>query len=170
VDRQTFDRLMIEHLPQGHRFAIRLVRDPADAEDLVHDALVRAAGAWRGFREDSSFRTWFFQIIVNVFRDRLRRRIGAASLDGDELEARAANPVDRVVADELGEQIAACVSALPPRQREVLVLVAFEQMSPSQAAEVLEISEESARASLHYARQRLKQQLAVYLSDAKRER
>lgn len=169
MDRDTFDRLMIDHLPAALRFAARLVHDPADAEDLMHDALVRAAGAWRGLRDDARFMPWLFTIIVNCFRDRLRRRIAPETAEPNELAARDAGPLAAVVSDELGARVARLVSSLPPRQREILVLVAFEGMSPAQAAEVLGISPENARTTLHLARQRLKQQLAEYLTDVPRE-
>jgi RNA polymerase sigma-70 factor (ECF subfamily) len=173
VDRLTFDRLMLDHLSAAHRFAIRLCGDAAQAEDLVHDALVRAAGAWASFRADASFKTWLFQILVNVFRDRLRRRAAAPrelpEVDLGELDAPLMDPLSTAMGEELGELIARRVSALPPRQREVLVLVAYEGMTPSQAGEVLGISEPSARTSLHHARQRLKRQLAPYLSESKRD-
>lgn len=60
--------------------------------------------------------------------------------------------------------IANRVSSLPPKQREALVLVAFENMSISDAAEVLEMTETNVRVNLFHARQRLKQDLAEYLS------
>jgi len=54
---------------------------------------------------------------------------------------------------------------LPPRQREVLVLTAYEQLRPGEVAEVLGISESSVHANLHYARARLREELAPYLSE-----
>ena len=59
--------------------------------------------------------------------------------------------------------VAARVSALPPRQREVLVLITYEGLSPRAAADLLGISEASVYSSLHLARQRLRQELAPYL-------
>src|SRR5688572_26366493 len=94
VDRQTFDRLMLDHLDGAQRFAIRLTGDAASAEELVQEALVRAAGAWRSFRGTSTFRTWLLQVVVNVFRDRLRARAGPAGLEdaNDVADARDVEP------------------------------------------------------------------------------
>jgi RNA polymerase sigma-70 factor (ECF subfamily) len=168
VDRQSFDRLMLEHLPAAGRFAVRLVGDPASAEDVLHDALVRAASAWSGFRGASSFKTWLFQIVVNVFRDRLRATHAreAEPLPGDlEDPQHASDPLVVAAEHEVGHAVARAVSMLPPRQREVLVLVAYEQLSPGEAAAVLGITQENARASLHFARQRLKRQLKHLLDE-----
>jgi RNA polymerase sigma-70 factor (ECF subfamily) len=171
IDRHTFDQLVSSHLPAAMRFAVRLSGDVHAAEDLVQEALYRAARAWQSFRGQAAFKTWLFQIVVNVFRDQLgKSEPGAAELKDDLADARSREPADHVEAGELGPMVARLVSALPPRQREVLVLVAYEGLTPAQAAAVLAISETNARANLAHARQRLKEQLAPYLDPSDRPR
>lgn len=167
MDRQTFERLMLEHLPAAHRLAIRLSGSPDRAEELVQEAMLRASRGWAQFRGQSRFTTWLFQIVINVFRDQLRRKgVGEEVADDHDLpDARTVDPHQAASGKELGELIARHVSSLPPRQREVLVLVAFEQMAPSQAAAVLEISEQNARVNLYLARQAMKKLLAIYLNE-----
>jgi RNA polymerase sigma-70 factor (ECF subfamily) len=161
---------MLATLPAAQRFAVRLTGDRASAEDLLHDALVRAASSWRGFRGEASFRTWLFQIIVNAFRDALRRRGRAFdSIDDAPERADTSDPASAVAGEEVGAIVARHVSNLPPRQREVLVLVVYEELSPREAARVLGITESNARANLHFARQRLKRELAKYVGDVRRE-
>jgi RNA polymerase sigma-70 factor (ECF subfamily) len=159
---------MTEHLSAAHRLAIRLCGDPERAEELVQEAMLRASRGWEGFRAQSRFTTWLFQIIINVFRDQLRRkRTAGTHEDVNELiqDDSVPSPHAAMSGSELGELVANHVSSLPPRQREVLVLVAYEQMSPSQAASVLGISEQNARTNLHHARQALKKHLAAYLGE-----
>jgi RNA polymerase sigma-70 factor (ECF subfamily) len=167
VQRDSFDRLLLEHLPAGQRFAIRLTGDPHAAEDLLHDAIVRAVSACERFEARSSFTSWFFQIVVNCFRDRLRKR-RAQQMDVEVTDVRAIEPASRVSEQELGRLVAQRVSLLPPRQREVIVLIAYENMSVSDAAEVLEISEVDVRETLFRARAQLKADLAEYLSQSYR--
>lgn len=169
MDRQTFDRMLLGSLDEAMRFAIKLTGDPSVAEDLVHDALTRASASWRSFRAESSFRTWLFQIIVNSFRDRLRRRAVPEELPDWPADPRGTDPAAGLVGEELATLVARHVSGLPPRQREVLVLVAYEGMTAAQTAELLRISEQNVRVNLHLARQRLKQLLAPYLSENQRE-
>src|SRR4051794_6345658 len=57
-DHDSFDRLMREHLPAAHRFAMRLTGEPHEAEEVLQDALLRVARSWQTFRGESSFRTW----------------------------------------------------------------------------------------------------------------
>ncbi|MDQ3441604.1 MAG: RNA polymerase sigma factor [Planctomycetota bacterium] len=172
VERQTFDRLMLDHLSPALRFAVRLTGDPSASEELVQEALVRAAAAREQFRDAVSFKAWLFQIVVNVFRDGLRSRLRRATCDlsDDVTDHRAADPPARAAAAELAERVAALVSSLPPRQREVMVLVVYEHLTTTEAAEVLGITEQNARTNLSLARTEIKRQLAPYFDNDRVQR
>lgn len=166
VDRTTFDRLVLEHLDAAHRFAIRLCGDANDAEDVMQDALLRAHRGWTTFKGESKFKTWLFQVVLNCFRDFVaaRRRLATAS---EEQVDDATGPSDEAETKELGELIAREVSKLPARQREVLVLSAYEQVSNAEVASMLAMSEQNVRTTLHLARQRLKERLSKYIGTSK---
>jgi len=161
--KPKLDQLVDEHLPEMLRFAVRLTGEAESAEELVQEALVRVARSWKTFRGESQFRTWLFRIVINVFRDRLAKSRPEQSLLNDPPDNRAACPVSSAQAEELGRLIAAAVSALPPRQREVLVLAAFEGLSTPEVAEVLGITQANVHSTLHAAREKLRQDLAAYL-------
>jgi RNA polymerase sigma-70 factor (ECF subfamily) len=148
-------------LSEALRLAVRLTGDAADAEDVVQDALVRVARSWKSFRGDAQFRTWLFRIVVNAFRDWAAPRPVPERLEADPPDRRAGDPCSEAAAAELGRRIAERVSALPPRQREVLVLVSYEGLSPREVAEVLGITEANVHATLHVARKRLRRELAL---------
>lgn len=168
LDRPAFDRMVLEHLPAAQRFAIRLVGDAHAGEDLMQDAVVRAANGFKTFRGEARFRTWLFQIVVNCFRDQLAARLRIARpLPEDVTDANAANPATEAQSNELSAIVAAEVSKLPPRQREVLVLIAYEQLSAAETAHTLGMTEQNVRTTLHLARQRLRERLAPHL-DSKR--
>ena len=173
ADRQTFDRLVVEHLPSVQRFAVRLTGDPDAAEEVAQEALVRASRGWRTFRGQSQFRTWLFRVVINAFRD--HRSARSADLESghgppsDSLtDPRSPDPSARWEAAEQGAIIAATVSGLPPRQREVLVLHVYEGLSIAEVATALETNTTNVRANLHYARQRLRVQLAGLMPDSER--
>lgn len=166
VDRTTFDRLVLEHLPAAQTFAIRLTGDVHSAEDVVQDALLRAHRGWTGFRGQSKFKTWLFQIILNCFRDHLSKLASARSTAGlptESLESHESGPRLEAQSRELSELIAAEVSKLPARQREVLVLMTYEQFPIAQVAQLLEMTEQNVRTTLHYAREHLREKLARHL-------
>ena len=164
-DRAAFDRLIVDAIPAMLRFATRLCGNPSDAEDIVQEALLRAARNWRSFRGEAKISTWLIRIVINAFRD--RHQVLVAS--DDEIPV-ANDPSRDVETAEFGAIVARHVSNLPPRQREVLVLIAYEEMSTSDAAAVLNVSEQNVRTNLHFARERMREKLAKYMSENLRER
>ena len=162
--RQVFERAVLEHLPAALAFAIRLTGNADTAEDLLQEALLRAARSWSSFRGEASCRTWLFRIVINVFRDQVGRE-PAGELPENVWDQYAAGVVDQLIAGELAEIIAQHVSALPPRQREVLVLSVYENLGTQAIASLLEISEANVHSTLHVARARLRSQLAPYFAE-----
>ena len=167
IDRTTFDGLVVAHLLAAQRFAVRLSGDPEVAEEMVQEALLRASRGWQTFRGESRFTTWLFQIVVNVFRDRVSARPPPTELPDALADRRSVDPHDAASAQEQGERIARMVSGLPPRQREVLVLHAYERLPIAELAAVLEITEQNARTHLALARKKLREQLSELLIEKK---
>lgn len=164
--QNDLDRLVTEHLSSALRFATRLTGDGDAAEEVVQDALVRVARSWKSFRGEAEFRTWLFRIVINVFRDRLSAAKPAGrALPPEFADERIGEPAIEAQHTELGALIAACVSALPPRQREVMVLSAYECFSPQEIALLLGIKEANVYSTLRVARERLKQELAPYFAE-----
>jgi RNA polymerase sigma-70 factor, ECF subfamily len=162
------DRLVADHLPDALRFALRLCGRQDTAEEVVQEALYRAARSLGSFRGRSQFRTWFFRIVIHAFHDHLAQsaRHGAAGELTDELvDPRGENPAEAAIASELKDRIAERIAALPLRQREVLLLITYEQLKPNEIARVLGISESNVNANLHYARARLRKELTPYLTE-----
>lgn len=168
-DGTSFDRLVEEHLAPALRFATRLTGGVDAAEELVQEALLRAWRGRDGFRAESQFRTWLFRIVINVFRDRLAGRKTAEPLPAELTDERQIDPAAAASDAELGRRIAELVGALPPRQREVLVLVTYEGMDAREAAAVLGVTPANVHSTLHVARERLRRQLAPYLSERRAE-
>jgi len=163
TDRTSFDRQVLDNLAVLQRFAVRLTGDLDRAEELSQETLLRATRAWETYRGRSQFQTWLYQIAVNVFRDGLRKRPPPVELPDGLVDAGAAPPAAGAETSERGEVIARAVSSLPPRQREVIVLHTFEQLSVPEVAQTLGITEVNVRAQLTYARRKLKELLAPYL-------
>jgi len=161
----SLDRLVVDCLPEALRFATRLTGDLDRAEDLVGEGLVRAVRRWSTFRGEASFKTWFFKILINAFRDRCAAtpalEISLATQDepGDH---GLGDPAAAVMAMELEERVAAEVMRLPPRQREVLVLAVYEGLSTTDISEVLGITAANVHSTLSVARQQLRARLPQY--------
>ena len=121
------------------RYARSLTRDSADAEDLVHDALVRAYERRGTFRSGGNLRAWLLAIMHNVFIDRMRsRRSEAARIEQADYLAEAGTPAPQEHSARLS-QVRDAFLALPEEQRSALHLVAIEGLTYAQAAEVADI-------------------------------
>ncbi|MFD1704277.1 sigma-70 family RNA polymerase sigma factor [Methylopila henanensis] len=128
---------VIAQLPAMRRYALTLTRDPADAEDLVQDALVRAYAKRASYDDERELRPWLLAILHAVFIDGVRSRraellrIARAGETSDDHHAPAQDHVVRLA--QIREQFA----SLPEEQRAALHLVAVEGLSYADAANVL---------------------------------
>ncbi|GGE32977.1 RNA polymerase sigma factor [Agaricicola taiwanensis] len=139
------------------RYAGSLTRDAADAEDLVHDTLVRAYERRGTFRRGGNIRAWLLSILHNTFVDRIRSHRSAAAREEQA----------GVLADMAGDptqehsvrltQIREAFLALPEPQRAALHLVAIEGLSYQEAADALGISIGTLMSRIGRARAALRQ-------------
>jgi RNA polymerase sigma-70 factor (ECF subfamily) len=125
------------------------------ADDLVQDTLERALTKRHLWREGSDIRAWMFTIMHNVFVNQLRSRPAEPplTLDSEAYNvASRSSPVDML---EVGD-IDAAIRRLPAEQREVLLLVALEQMSYAETAQALGIPLGTVMSRLSRARERVR--------------
>jgi RNA polymerase sigma-70 factor (ECF subfamily) len=136
-NKRAFD--VIGQLTTLRRYARSLARNATDAEDLVHDALVRAYERRATFRPGASLRNWLLSIIHNTHVDRVRssaartRRDDAAMLEADLSYAAGQEHSVHLA------QVREAFLALPEEQREALHLVAVEDLSYQEAADAIGI-------------------------------
>ena len=129
--------LLEEYAPRVYRFALRLSGNHQDAEDLVQETFLRA---WRHrgrVRDAGATRVWLFAIAANVWRDGLRLRKRRPEVQGEiegDRQARVTPPDRALIAQEDQERLTEAMDRLPPRQREVLHLHAWEQHSLAEIA------------------------------------
>lgn len=121
------------------RYARSLARNPADVEDLVHDTLVRAYERRSSFRGGANLRNWLLSILHNTHVDRVR---SSSSRTRRETAINAEMETSHPAHQEHGvrlAQICAAFDTLPEDQREALHLIAIEDMSYQQAADLLDV-------------------------------
>lgn len=143
-------------IPALRRYAVALLRNRQDADDLVHDCLVRALDRLHTMRDDGDLRAWLFAIMHNLFASQRRRQVArpdAAALDdlADAVPIRA----DQENMLLYGEVLNA-VYQLPQDQQQVLLLVAVEDLSYAEVAGVLGIPIGTVMSRLSRARERLR--------------
>ncbi len=146
-------------IPALRRYARALMRDRASADDLVQDCLERAVSRWYQ-RRDGDLRAWLFTILHNLAVNQFRKTASR----GRHV------PIDETNEDSFGEaasqeqklmyqDVLAKLARLPADQREVLLLVAVEDLSYAEAAKVLDIPVGTVMSRLSRARDRLQQEI-----------
>ncbi len=148
---------IVAEIPRLRRYARALTGDPARADDLVQDTLERALGRFFLFRP-GNLRAWLFSIMHNLFINQAKARRDGLWED----EAVLAELPARATQDDALEMrdLARCLQALPPQQREVLLLVGLEEMSYEEVARVLGVPPGTVMSRLFRARERLRGLLA----------
>jgi RNA polymerase sigma-70 factor (ECF subfamily) len=168
-ETEAFATLVDRHKERVYAMLMRLTGDPETAEELAHDAFVRAYRGLGGFRGQSQFGTWIVQIAVNLARDRVRERQRSRTVSLDALlEHDAGSPVfadTRSQYDplaELGERdmmerFEKALHELPANYREVFVLRHIENVPYEEIAEITGSSVGSLKVRAHRARKLLKE-------------
>ena len=144
--------------------AERLLGRRSEAEEVAQEVFVRLwkqAPTWQPGR--ARFDTWLHRVALNLCYDRLRRRRDEAADDAvAEAEADPAAAPDALLeARQRGRRVARALAELPQRQREALVLQYYQQLSNSEAAELMGIGIEALESLLVRARRSLREQLVV---------
>jgi RNA polymerase sigma factor (sigma-70 family) len=136
-------------LDDAYRLAGYLLGDATEAQDAVQDALTRSWQAWSTLRDQDRFEPWFDRILVNVCRDRLRKRRGARLEElNDELTVYVDDPFKAALARN---EVASLLHVLNPDQRIVVGLRFWRDLSLQQIAELLGIPLGTVQSRLHYA-------------------
>lgn len=139
--------------------------DREEAEEVLQTAYLKVLDGRARFGGRSTFRTWLFGVIHRTAGERRRGRWLQRLALGRWLEARpqpapAPTPESILGASETSRALRAALLGLPARQRDLLHLVFYEDLSVEEAAEVLGISVGSARTHYHRGKERLRERLA----------
>jgi RNA polymerase sigma-70 factor, ECF subfamily len=167
----AFEKLMRRYNQRLFRAARALLRNDAEAEDVVQETFVRAFRHLEEFEGRSAVATWLTRIAVNEALARLRRARRFEGAENDEegrtlrVESTRPGPEEEAGAHELRAVLTDAVDALPDELRSVFVLREVEGMSTVEAAEVLELTSEAVRVRLHRARAALRQSVEKRLGE-----
>jgi RNA polymerase sigma-70 factor (ECF subfamily) len=181
-DRLAFEALVRRYDRDVLRLALNLVRHTEEARDIYQEAFLKAYKNLHRFRFECSFYTWLYRIVTNVCLDHLRRRasrpedpspdprFGEPACDNAredfferQIEHRAqANPERSLLGKQLGEQIAAALADLSPRERFIFEMRHCEGLRLRTIAELLGTTEETVKNSLFRATRKLRSRLEAW--------
>jgi RNA polymerase sigma-70 factor (ECF subfamily) len=176
VDRETFEKLSLEHLEAVYRLALQLTRHPDEASDLVQETYLKALRVADRFEElGGGMRPWLFKILHNVFYTRLTKAKrapasveqlhGAATDEPGPDEPEPAWDLRNLDWEHVDERLKSAIEQLRPEYRTVLLLWAVEGLKYREIAEIQEIPLGTVMSRLHRARSILAEQLADFAEE-----
>jgi RNA polymerase sigma-70 factor (ECF subfamily) len=170
--RERFERDVLPLLPSLYGAAMRMTRDPTDAEDLLQDTYLRAYRGFAGFKEGTNLKAWLYRILTNSFINTYRKKQrepqtvdGPEDIDewylydrlgGRSVEASAENEVLDQIPDA---DVKAALESLSENFRLAVLLADVEGFSYKEIAEIMDVPIGTVMSRLHRGRKALEKAL-----------
>jgi RNA polymerase sigma-70 factor, ECF subfamily len=168
-----FEREVMQHLDALYRTAMRMTRNPQDAEDLVQETMLRAYRFLDRFEPGTNLRAWLFKILTNTYINRYRKASSEPRVDSlddseelslyrylDNEAATRGGSVEAQVLDRFAEaDIRAAIEALPPQYRITVLLADVEGFSYNDIAEITNVKKGTVMSRLFRGRRLLQKAL-----------
>jgi RNA polymerase sigma-70 factor (ECF subfamily) len=179
-DKAAFETLYERYEKPLFDFIYRMVMNDSDTENLFQETFHRVVRSRKKYQARAQFKTWLFQIAMNLCRDRMRRMRhrshlsldsplasqGDGSLELQELISDPATDVAKSVeAAELESLVKGAVASLPEDEHLVVILKEYEGLKFSEISEILNCPVGTLKSVNHRAQERLRKILAKYLGD-----
>lgn len=161
--QDDFEADLVAALPKLRRFARSLCRRDDLADDLVQTTVARAIASRANFDPATDLSPWLFRILRNAWID-ITRRTATRGTELDIFEMPDAASIDGERVSEAAlmvRETELALATLPPDQRDVIILVCYEELSYAEAAEVLEIPKGTVMSRLARGRMALAEKLGI---------
>lgn len=173
-DRARFEREALAHLDAVYRTALRLSGNPAEAEDLAQETMLKAFRSWHRYQPGTNAKAWLLTILRNTFINEYRRaRHRPDVVDVNAIEpftvfrdVQEVDPEGAFFAGLVDDDVARAIDRLPEEFREVLLLSDVEDLSYAEIAEAIDAPVGTVKSRLFRARQILQRTLYDYAVEA----
>jgi RNA polymerase sigma-70 factor (ECF subfamily) len=177
-DEGAFEILYRRYEKPIFSFIYRMVLSAADAEDLCQETFLKVVRAKKKYRTTAKFKTWLFNIALNLCRDRIRRmkfrshlslNSAAFSQDNDEIRVQqsvcdhSSDPTKRAQTAEMKALVQQAFTKLPQQQRSVIILRQYHTMKFSEIAEIMNCPVGTAKSLNHRGCRKLMKELSKYI-------
>ena len=170
-----FQSVAVPYIDALYNTALRMARNPEDAEDLVQETYFKAYKYYDKFTEGTNLKAWLFRILKNTFINSYRKKQQVPPQNAfDDIEdafehqisseagGRLPSPEEAVLRDVLDEDVQEALDGLPEDYRMVVVLADLEDFSYQEIAEILDIPVGTVMSRLYRARRRLEAEMLTY--------
>jgi RNA polymerase sigma-70 factor (ECF subfamily) len=181
-DKRAFDLLVAKYQRKLFRLLSRLIRDPAEIEDVAQEAFIKAYRALPGFRGESAFYTWLYRIAINTAKNYLvaqGRRVptqtsteieDAENFDDGESLRTEDTPDRMLLSKQVAEAVNRAIERLPEELRTAIVLREIEGLSYDEIAVSMNCPIGTVRSRIFRAREAVAEELRPILETSKDRR
>lgn len=176
-DKRAFDLLVLKYQRKIMRLLSRMIRDPAEIEDVTQEAFIKAYRALPQFRGDSAFYTWLYRIAINTARNwqaaNGRRPVTSSVVESAEGETfdeidnltDISTPESMLASRQIAETVNAAMQSLPPDLRTAILMREIDGMSYEDIAQAMGCPIGTVRSRIFRAREAIASQLRSVLGD-----
>ncbi len=176
-DKQAFDLLVLKYERKIMRLLSRMIRDPAEIEDVAQESFIKAYRALPQFRGDSAFYTWLYRIAINTARNWLaqnnRRPSTPSAHESEEGETfnetdnltDSSNPESEMASRQIAETVNKAMNDLPEELRNAIVMREIDGMSYEDIAQSMNCPIGTVRSRIFRAREAIATRLRPLLGD-----
>lgn len=179
-DFDCFERLMGRYEKRIYNLALRMLRDPDDARDILQETFLKVYDNLEKFRGEAHLSTWIYRIAMNEALMRIRKdKRRPRSIDtfteedgetrGLDVEDWKPLPLERALTHELGGKLDRAVAHLPADYRGPFLLRDVEGLSNEEIAKVMKLSVPAVKSRIHRARVFLRAELSKYFAKGRRD-
>jgi RNA polymerase sigma-70 factor, ECF subfamily len=181
-DKRAFELLVVKYERKLARLLGRLIRDPAEVEDVTQEAFIKAYRALPSFRGESAFYTWLYRIGINTAKNYLvamgRRAPTSTTYDSEDAESfddgdqlRDNNtPENELISKQIAQTVNESMEALPEELRTAITLREIEGLSYDEIAVIMNCPIGTVRSRIFRAREAIAEKLRPQLGTAKDRR
>ncbi len=156
-EREAFNELVLKYQKPLYSLLYRMVSNHEDAADLLQKTFVKAFTGLNGFEQRSSFKTWLYQIAINLAKNVYRDRSRVENVHIDDVVIKK-NPrtIETLIAKESRSRLRQAMTQLPEKQKLTLLLRLQEDKKFEEIADIMKCSIGTTKANYHHAVQKLK--------------
>lgn len=157
-DTSAFNTLVRRYHKPLYNYILKLVRDRDAADDLAQTVFIRCMKSLKRLNDLDSFVPWLYKIAINLVRDYWRRKKEVLSLDDESdsgnlwenIVTSDSNPHEKAEAEQRAELVKRALAALPPEQKEVLVLKIYQGLKFTEIAQIVDAPLNTVKSRMYY--------------------
>jgi RNA polymerase sigma-70 factor (ECF subfamily) len=172
-DRTAFEELVLKYQKEIYFLAYRMVLNKEDAADVVQETFVQVFRKIHQFHSFSTFKTWLYRVAINKCKNFLRtlkKNQRCVPVEDYVLADPKDSQLDALLKNEKVDLISATIEKLPKKQKAILILRTYQDLSYEEIAEIIGGSVNSAKVNFHHAIENIKRLVGQHPEAGKQDR